>query len=133
MVSLRRQFVKVHACLSLPSTADSRLHLRLLFPISLIRGSFSHSDSSPHLSCPLPGHPPLYQGCFPFQCLQPAAWSVPQQKGSSESGSFYFSIFFLSSLSRFTIDMFSHESAPLPLLSCSHFLDLSKILPTLVF
>lgn len=52
--------------LSLPSTGDSSLHLRLLVLISLIRGSFSHSASSPKLSFPFPGHWSLLPKLFPI-------------------------------------------------------------------
>lgn len=55
------------------------------------------------LPCPWP--PALTLGLFPT--------SVSQQNFFSESGSLYLSIFSLSSSSRFTIEMFSCENAPL--------------------
>lgn len=71
---------------------------------------------------------------FPFQCLQPTAWSVPQQKSSSETGSFYFSVLFLSSSSQWKLlRCFHMKVCSSPLLSCSNFLDLSKIIPNNCF
>lgn len=79
---------------------------------------------------PSPWPPSLNPGLFPISVPPAAAQSLPLQKNSSESGGFYFSISFLSSSSKFTIDTFSRKSVPpsssfLFKFSWSH-----KILPT---
>lgn len=80
-----------------------------------ISDSFSPSLWPAEVSpLPVPGHQPLLQGRFPFQCLQPTAWSVPSSRAPLNQGiSFSLLFFFLSSSSRFTTERLSHWSAPL--------------------
>lgn len=113
-------------CVFILPTGDPYLHLRLLFHISLtIRGSFSHSDSLPHLSFRVPGHQPLLWDCFPLQSLS---------RISSLNQGVYICLFFPCLLHLgLLLRCFHVKMHPSLLISCSNFLDLSKILPNTCF